>query len=210
MPEEPRGFALEALDMAGALSLDGGQAFIFHGPKPRAGDILAARTRVDDIRENQGPRGGRLTFYRIERVFRDAKADEPKRTLHSISVVPEDTPQETGATSTAFMGYNEENKESMAIARRVPSGLKPGGTPGPITMPPHMLRACVRYRITTGSYGVDTVTVLQRKPRACRPGSLSACITRGYSAATWSPGSVSSRSADSGSGSSMCHGPATS
>lgn len=47
MLEEPRGTALEALDMADAMSLDGEQEVIFHGPKPRAGDVLVARTWVD-------------------------------------------------------------------------------------------------------------------------------------------------------------------
>ncbi|MXY34683.1 MAG: hypothetical protein F4Y60_11470 [Boseongicola sp. SB0664_bin_43] len=157
MLEEPRGSALEALDMADAMSLDGEQEFIFHGPKPRAGDVLAARTWVDDIWEKQGRRGGKLTFYRMKCVFRDASTTEPKVTLLSTSVVPEDvpedTPQETKATSTAFMGYRETRDEFMTIERTGLSGLKPGDTPGPITMPPHTLTDCVRYQITTGSYG---------------------------------------------------------
>ena len=157
MLEEPRGTALEALDMADTMSLDGEQEFIFHGPKPRAGDVLVARTWVDGIWEKQGRRGGRLTFYRMKCIFRDAGTDEPRVTLLSTSVVPEDvpedTPQETRATSTAFMGYREERNAFMALERSDRSGLQAGDTPGPVTMPPHTLTDCVRYQITTGSYG---------------------------------------------------------
>ncbi len=157
MLEEPRGTALEALDMADAMSLDGEQEFIFHGTKPRAGDMLVARTLVDDIWEKWGRRGGKLTFYRMKCVFRDARTDEPRVTLLSTSVVPEDvpedTPSESKATSTAFMGYGEARDEFMSIERCDVSGVKPGDTPGSITMPPHTLTDCVRYQITTGSYG---------------------------------------------------------
>ena len=81
-----------------------------------------------------------------------------------------------------------------------------GGQPG-LSMGAGFCRTRMRgVSVGDGSLGgcrADTMTALQRRPRGSRPGSLSACITRGYSAATWSPGSVSSRSADSGSGSSM-------
>ncbi len=157
MLEEPRNSGLEVLDMADAMSLDGEQEFIFHGPKPRAGDELVARTWVDNIWEKHGRRGGKLTFYRMKCVFRDAGSDEPRVTLLSTSVVPEDVPEdpspETTATSTNFMGYREERNEFMAIERSNAAVLKPGDTAGPVTMPPHTLTDCVRYQITTGSYG---------------------------------------------------------
>ena len=157
MLEEPRGSGLEVLDMADAMSLDGEQEFIFHGPKPHVGDVLVARTWVDNIWEKQGRRGGRLTFYRMTCVFGDVNTNEPRITLHSTSVVPEDvpedTPQETGTTSTSFMDHQVERNEFMAIERKSLAGLKPGDTPGPVTMPPHTLTDCVRYQITSGNYG---------------------------------------------------------
>jgi hypothetical protein len=51
--------------------LDGGREFVFHGPPPRAGTKLTARTRVDDIYEKEGKRGGTMTFVVTAQEFRD-------------------------------------------------------------------------------------------------------------------------------------------
>lgn len=51
--------------------LDGGREFIFHGPPPRAGAKLTSQTRVDDIYEKEGKRGGTMTFVITVQEFRD-------------------------------------------------------------------------------------------------------------------------------------------
>lgn len=157
MLEEPRGTPLEALGMADAMSLDGEQEFTFHGQKPRVGDRLVAQTSVDDIWIKQGRRGGKLTFYRMRCDFRDPETQTLRLTHFATSVVPEDVPDETpaaaAAASTAYLPYREERLQFMALPRRSPAGLQVGDTPGPIAMPPHTLTDCVRYQITTGSYG---------------------------------------------------------
>jgi hypothetical protein len=51
--------------------LDGGREFVFHGPPPRAGTKLTAQTRVDDIYEKEGKRGGTMTFVVTVQEFRD-------------------------------------------------------------------------------------------------------------------------------------------
>jgi hypothetical protein len=52
--------------------LHGGQEYVFHGPPPRAGTELTAQTRVDQIYEKEGKRGGTMTFVETVTEFRDA------------------------------------------------------------------------------------------------------------------------------------------
>ena len=52
--------------------LHGGQEYIFHGPPPHAGEELTVQTRVDEIYEKEGKRGGSMTFVVTVTEFRDA------------------------------------------------------------------------------------------------------------------------------------------
>ena len=47
------------------------QEYIFHGPPPRAGTRLTCRSRIDEIYEKEGRRGGTLTFVIMKTEFRD-------------------------------------------------------------------------------------------------------------------------------------------
>ena len=47
------------------------QEYIFHGPPPRAGDRLHCRSRIAEVYEKQGKRGGTLTFAVMVTEFRD-------------------------------------------------------------------------------------------------------------------------------------------
>ena len=51
--------------------LHGGQEYTFHGPPPAAGTKLTVQTRVDDIYEKEGKRGGTMTFVVTVSEFRD-------------------------------------------------------------------------------------------------------------------------------------------
>lgn len=51
--------------------LHGGQEYRFHGPPPRAGTKLTVQTRVEDIYEKEGKRGGTMTFVVTVTEFRD-------------------------------------------------------------------------------------------------------------------------------------------
>jgi N-terminal half of MaoC dehydratase len=62
-------FGRIGLDMRRVL--DGGREFVFHGPPPKAGTKLSAKTRVDDIYEKEGKRGGTMTFVVTVQEFRD-------------------------------------------------------------------------------------------------------------------------------------------
>jgi hydroxyacyl-ACP dehydratase HTD2-like protein with hotdog domain len=46
------------------------QEYVFHGPPPRAGSVLVARSRIADVYEKAG-RGGTLTFAVMVTEFRD-------------------------------------------------------------------------------------------------------------------------------------------
>ncbi len=48
------------------------QEYVFHGPPPRAGTALTARSRIAEIYQKQGRRGGTLTFAVLVTEFRDA------------------------------------------------------------------------------------------------------------------------------------------
>lgn len=52
--------------------LHGGQEYTFHGPPPTAGTELSVQTRVDEIYEKAGKRGGLMTFVVTVTEFRDA------------------------------------------------------------------------------------------------------------------------------------------
>ncbi|CAB4673440.1 unannotated protein [freshwater metagenome] len=52
--------------------LHGAQEYIFHGPPPSAGTTLSVQTRIDDIYEKEGRRGGTMTFVVSVTEFRDA------------------------------------------------------------------------------------------------------------------------------------------
>ena len=47
------------------------QEYIFHGPPPRAGTRLFCKSRIAEIFEKEGRRGGKLTFAVMITEFRD-------------------------------------------------------------------------------------------------------------------------------------------
>jgi hypothetical protein len=51
--------------------LHGGVEYVFPGPPPAAGTNLTAQTRVADIYEKEGKRGGTMTFVVSVQEFRD-------------------------------------------------------------------------------------------------------------------------------------------
>lgn len=51
--------------------LHGGQEYVFHGPPPAAGTRLHVRTRIEDIYDKEGSRGGTMTFVISVTEFRD-------------------------------------------------------------------------------------------------------------------------------------------
>jgi len=63
---------LSGVDLNWERILHGEQEFVFHGPPPRAGDVLTGQARIDRIYEKAGKRGGTMTFTEQVTEFRDA------------------------------------------------------------------------------------------------------------------------------------------
>jgi hypothetical protein len=59
------------VEMSPARGMHAEQEYVFHGPPPRAGTRLTCRSRIEEIYEKQGTRGGGLTFVIMTTEFRD-------------------------------------------------------------------------------------------------------------------------------------------
>lgn len=69
------------------------QEFVFHGPPPRSGTTLTARSRIEQVYDKQGSRGGTLTFAVMVTEFRDehgALVAEARTTGVETSQLPEE------------------------------------------------------------------------------------------------------------------------
>lgn len=51
--------------------LHGEEEYVFHGPLPRAGQVLVCETRITDRFEKPGKRGGVMKFAKLVTEFRD-------------------------------------------------------------------------------------------------------------------------------------------
>lgn len=70
------------------------QEYIFHGPPPRAGTRLHCRSRIAEIYEKSGRRGGTLRFAVMVTEFRDADGRLVAE-ARMTGVEPERAPTET-------------------------------------------------------------------------------------------------------------------
>lgn len=61
----------DAVKMDQSRGLHAEQEYIFHGPPPRAGTRLVAQSRITEIYEKEGRRGGAMTFVVMVTEFRD-------------------------------------------------------------------------------------------------------------------------------------------
>lgn len=71
--------------------LHGEQGFAFHGPPPRAGDVLTGQQRIADVYTKEGKRGGAMEFTEVVTEFTDAAGDlvvEMTSTTIVTSVAP--------------------------------------------------------------------------------------------------------------------------
>lgn len=68
-PAEQSGF--RELNFDRARILHGEEEYVFHGPPPRAGQVLTCATRVTNRYEKPGKRGGQMRFGTVVTEFRD-------------------------------------------------------------------------------------------------------------------------------------------
>ena len=61
----------EKVRMDPSRGLHAEQEFVFHGPPPRAGDRLTGTSRIEEIYDKTGKRGGTMTFVVMVTEFRD-------------------------------------------------------------------------------------------------------------------------------------------
>jgi N-terminal half of MaoC dehydratase len=72
--------------------LHGGQSYTFYGPPPPAGTKLTAQSRVEDIFEKEGKRGGTMKFIIMVQEFRD-HLEELRAEARSTLIVTGQTPE---------------------------------------------------------------------------------------------------------------------
>jgi len=61
----------DAVELDQQRGMHAEQEYVFHGPPPRAGTTLTAQSRIADIYQKEGRRGGTLTFAVMVTEFRD-------------------------------------------------------------------------------------------------------------------------------------------
>jgi hypothetical protein len=74
--------------------LHGGQSYTFYGPPPRAGTKLTATSKVEDVYEKEGKRGGTMTFIVMVQEFRD-ETDELRAEARSTLILTGQTPEQS-------------------------------------------------------------------------------------------------------------------
>ncbi len=136
------------------MSLDGGQSFTYHGPLPRAGETLTARTFVEDVWQKQSRSSGRLSFIKMCSTFKNA-AGETVADWRPVSVVPERAPDNAVAVADdlalpPFMRRDERRDQFLALPRQNRGQLTLGEGPGAIALPGLTLTEVVRYQFASG------------------------------------------------------------
>ena len=69
--DDPKDSALAAIDLDRSLLLHAEEEYEYPNGLPRAGTVLTAQTRIKDVTEKTGKRGGKLTFVVTETEFKD-------------------------------------------------------------------------------------------------------------------------------------------
>jgi acyl dehydratase len=148
----PQGSEIAAIGADHGVLLDGEQAFIFHGPPPRAGMVLSASTRVFDHYKKRSKAGGQLEFFVMQTDFTDA-AGRLVCEWRPTSIRTEDAPVQSYAAregSRPWFHKGEKREQFKAIVRTEDAALERGTGPGPVTMPPLTLTEMIRYQCASG------------------------------------------------------------
>jgi len=69
--DDPRETDLAKVDLDRSLLLHAEEEYEFFGPPPRAGTTLRARTKIANVYEKEGRRGGKLIFVVAETEFQN-------------------------------------------------------------------------------------------------------------------------------------------
>ncbi len=74
--------------------LHGEQEYVFFGEPPRAGTELIGETKIGDIYEKEGKRGGTMVFVQMVTEFKDAKTGTPVAEARSTIIQTAKPPAE--------------------------------------------------------------------------------------------------------------------
>lgn len=153
--ERPRGTVLAGIDHDLSVPLHAEEAHVFHGPPPRAGDVLTARACLESVTEKTGSRGGDLTFLVLLTEFRDAGGRlvaEARATTVTTQNAPEGT-EGLGSSPPEYRPHYaslEAPDPFAAIQRQGFADLAEGRGPGPIGTGPLTLHDMVRFQAAGG------------------------------------------------------------
>jgi len=135
---------------------DGGEEFIFYGPPPRAGDRLVAKTVMDDFKERQGRRGGRLRIYVTRTGFYAPDGrhvadwlETNVKTSHS----PVQSVDEARIRERPYFMKGDPRDQFNAIRPQGWNDLVEGQGRGSVVMPPLTITDIVAYQYASGEDG---------------------------------------------------------
>ena len=168
-PEGSELAGIGADDAERGVVLDGEQAFIFHGPPPRAGMVLRASTRVLDHFTKRGRAGGQLEFFVMQTEFRDASGRlicEWRPTSIRTEQLPLQSHAERERTR-AWLHRGEKREQLNAMGQAPAAPLAVGTGPGAVTMPPLTLTEMIRYQCASGEDGSGHHDILAARALGC-------------------------------------------
>lgn len=153
--ERPRGTVLEQVDHDLSIPLHAEEAYVFHGPPPRAGDRLTCRTSLEDVRTKSGAKGGELTFLTMLTEFRNHSGNlvaEQRATTVTTGQSPEE-----GDWNVSVPDYEPHYDLDLDpgdpfehIKRAAWAGLVEGAGPGKVDTGPLTLLDMVRFQGVEG------------------------------------------------------------
>jgi acyl dehydratase len=125
------------LDIAPGRGLHGSQEYEFPGPPPSPGARLVGQTRIDQIYERQGRRGGTLTFAEVVTDFHDAAGGDlvarSRLTVVETERPPDRAPADGSTESSpppADEPTSDESTSDESTSDEVAAG-SPGAAPPP-------------------------------------------------------------------------------
>ncbi len=155
--ERPRGTVFEEIDHDLSVPLHAEESHQFHGPPPRAGTRLIARSSLEDIRTKTGSRGGELTFLVLLTEFRD-ESGTPVAETRMTTVTTERAPIGGSSATTVpeyvptYRGSLDPGDPFAHIAAQAWDDLEEGSGPGIVALEPLSLCDIVRFM---GVWGED-------------------------------------------------------
>lgn len=152
--ERPRGTVFETIDHDFSVPLHAEEAFVFHGPPPRAGDRLIAQASLESVTEKSGTSGGDLTFLTMLTIY-SSDAGIRVAEQRSTTVTTSNSPggDDWGTNIPDYRPHYTELEPGdlfAGIARAGWDDLKTGEGPGIVDTGPLRVADMVRFQGVVG------------------------------------------------------------